>query len=159
MAVTLVDYVTQLKNSPGTDAQISAAIWSNATRSLTVDPATDAGAATLVWNHAGRTLTGVGVSMTPVSLTNQAVPAAAFVDLRPAAGKFRYASFGITGAQTVSWALGHYDGVTLYPEQIVNSVTQALLNGTIGNPAFGFYALNNGISTGNFNLSGFDWSA
>lgn len=157
MPATLVDYLTQLKNSPGTDAQIAAAIWTAVTRALTADPATDAGAATLVWTNPTRTITGVGVSMAFVTAINASVPSGSLADLRPAAGAFRYASWGVVG-QSINWQTGHYNGTTQFFEQNVASSAQAMLNGTIGNSSFGFYAFNNGVSAGNYNFAGFDWT-
>lgn len=179
MAVTLVDYLTQLKNSPGSQSQIATTIWgavsrtltndpatmaglanlvwTHASRSLTADPATDGGAASLVWTHSTRNLTGVGVSMTPIAVINQSVPNGALADLRPAAGNFRYGMWGVV-VQSINWQTGHYSGAQFFENNIASGA-QALIAGIIGNVTFGFYAFNNGVSAGTYNLSGFDWAA
>lgn len=155
----LLDYLTQLKNTAGSVADISNAVWTAAARTLTADPATSAGLATLVWSHTPRSLTGTGGTLiTAANAINQTLAAGATVDLRPAATSFRFCMFGVVGGVSTSWSIGQYDGVTFRPETAIASLGALLELGIIGNGTFGFAVQNTGIITGNYNMSGFDWS-
>jgi hypothetical protein len=179
--VPLIDYLTELENTPGSATDIATAVWTsvlrtltadpatdagaanltwtNASRALTIDPATDAGLATLVWTHSPRSLTGLGGgAIVAANAISQSVAAGVLVDLRPAASNFRFGMFGKVGGVSTSWAIGHYDGVTFRPEASVASLAAGFIPAMIGSNSFGFAVQNTGTISDVFNFSGFDWT-
>ena len=114
-------------------ATVANAVWTNATRSLTTDVPT----------------------YTSISVANGTLAALTVLDIRPAAGKFRFVTIVDMGAGSGNLTPGSYDGTTFTAESSVGTlVTPAL----IANPSNIGIVVKNTVAaqTRTYTLSGWD---